>query len=113
MLATDERSQTGPDRHLKAGLGLTPPHDPVHRQRAGDALEHPLSHVLALKQASDQMICNSADHYAVGRRLLLQPGGNIGRLAYNRHVLGILSAAHLTGDYEAGMDTDTDVEMVG
>src|SRR5919106_5875157 len=98
MLSADEWSQAGSDGRFKTALNLALSHHPVRRQRNGDTFQRLWPQLLALKQAGDQTIGSGTDDHTVGLCLLLQSGGNIGRLAHDSQRFACVASAHLASD---------------
>jgi hypothetical protein len=106
VVAAHQRRQPPLSGHLQPADGSRRPQDPVHHDGPRDALEvlgaERLGDDVALDQGAgvvgDQDRLRSCDR--------LQPGGDVRRLADDRHPLPRLPHPHLAGDHDAGVDAD-------
>src|SRR5687768_125233 len=99
MRPPDEGCQAGADLDLKAALCFTLPHDLVHLHRSREALERLGSQVLAFKQTSYETRGRSTDDDTIWLSALLQSGGNVRCLTYDRQLFAVLPTAHFSRDY--------------
>jgi hypothetical protein len=95
--------------------GLDPADPPLGQDtertgRLGLALELELSQVLDFEQAGDEPVGRLRDQDSVGRRRLLQPGGQVRGVA-NRGVVHAQVVADATDDDRAAVNADSPLEV--
>jgi hypothetical protein len=63
-----------------------------------------------MEEAFDEPKSGGADNYCPGLCETLQPGGNVGRLAHNRHRVRVGAVPQVTDDCETGVNGDANLQ---
>ena len=108
LLAPHQGRERADSKRVETGLGLARAHNPPCADGLREPLERVLAELGAFEQAADEPMGHGSDDDGIRFRQPLQPGGEIGRLAENRMLLGRAFANDVAGDHQAGGDPDPD-----
>jgi hypothetical protein len=106
LLAIDQGRHARGVQRLKAALGPALARHPPDRGRSGEALEGVAAKVLELEQAAQEPPRAFGDHHRARLGHLLQPGGEVGRLAGDRLLLRRAPPDEVADDDKARGDAD-------
>ncbi len=104
LLAPDQRRESFLRRGLEAACRFAHTHDAIGMGAAGDALQSLLAQVFIVEAAAGQAMHPLAHHDAARLRDVLQPGGQIHRLAH-------CALLRRGDDDESGRDADAHLQM--